>query len=149
MRHSTRWLIGFLLATAAIVGGVRLASSSASAASTDDEGPAKIEDIPGSSLKRVILTAEGAHRVGVETARVVRAKQRTVVPYDAVIYDADGATWAYAVRAPYTYVRQRLVVDRIAGKRAYLIRGPAVGTRVVSVGAAEIYGAEVGVGEGE
>jgi hypothetical protein len=36
-------------------------------------------------------------------------------------------------------------VDRIQGTRAFLSRGPAAGTRVVTVGAAEVYGTELDV----
>jgi multidrug efflux system membrane fusion protein len=43
-------------------------------------------------------------------------------------------------------VRERITVDDIEDGRAVLTDGPAVGTAVVSVGAAELYGTEFGVG---
>ena len=42
--------------------------------------------------------------------------------------------------------RAPITVDRVDGETAYLVKGPAVGTAVVTVGAPELYGAEYGVG---
>ena len=39
-----------------------------------------------------------------------------------------------------------VVVEAIEGKNVYLKEGPPAGTMVVTVGAAELYGAEKGVG---
>ena len=33
-------------------------------------------------------------------------KQRVVIPYSAVLYDADGATWMYTSPKPLVFVRQ-------------------------------------------
>jgi hypothetical protein len=38
-------------------------------------------------------------------------------------------------------------VDFIADDRAYLTTGPSVGTEVVTIGVAELYGTETGVGK--
>jgi hypothetical protein len=45
-----------------------------------------------------------------------------------------------------TYTREPVTVEVIEGDRAVLAAGPAAGTAVVSVGAAELYGTETGVG---
>ena len=45
------------------------------------------------------------------------------------------------------YVREPVVIDRIAGNRVFLTDGPAPGTEVVTQGAAELYGSETGVEE--
>ena len=50
------------------------------------------------------------------------------------------------VPEPLTFVRHRVVIDKIDRGLAVLQDGPAVGTKVVTVGAAELYGAESGVG---
>jgi len=42
-----------------------------------------------------------------------------------------------------TYQRQRIGVERIVGDLAVLSEGPAVGTPIVTVGAAMLYGAEI------
>jgi RND family efflux transporter MFP subunit len=70
-----------------------------------------------------------------------------VVPKAALLHDAYGGTWVYVVRAPQQYARQRVAVDDISGGDAILSRGPAVGARVVTDGAAELFGVEFGVGK--
>jgi hypothetical protein len=59
------------------------------------------------------------------------------------MYEPDGKTFVYTVVAPRTYLRQDVQVDRIDGGRALLDEGPPAGTTVVTVGAAEVYGAEL------
>jgi hypothetical protein len=75
---------------------------------------------------------------------------RTRVPYSAVIYDAEGGAWAYVADGELSYVRHALTVDEIvadtAGDYAVLAEGPAEGETVVSVGVAELFGAEFEVG---
>ena len=70
------------------------------------------------------------------------AKQK-VVPYGSVYYDAKGAPWVYVNGTPLIYQRQRIGVERIVGDVAVLSDGPAVGTSIVTVGAAMLYGAEI------
>jgi hypothetical protein len=69
------------------------------------------------------------------------------VPYNAVIYDLKGDTWVYTSPAARTFVRQHVKVDYIDDDTAILTEGPAVGTNVVSVGVAELFGAEYGIGK--
>jgi hypothetical protein len=109
--------------------------------------PVTLQPIKGSDdLQRVTFTAEGARRVGLQTAPVRRSGTQEVVPYAAIIYDAEGKTFVYRTTARLTFVRQGVDVERIDAAKAFLTRGPAPGTRVVTVGAAEVYGAEVEVG---
>jgi hypothetical protein len=111
--------------------------------------PAAVEAVPGSELSQVTLTAEAAQRLGLQTATVrVGAGAGKVVPFAAVMYDAEGAAWVYTVTAERTYLRAPIVVDRVEGDQAYLRDGPAAGTGVVTVGVPELYGSEYGV-EGE
>ena len=77
----------------------------------------------------------------------VEGSERLVVPYSAVMYHFDGSTWTYTNPAPLTYVREPIEIDYIDGNTVVLDRGPAVGTVVVSVGAAELYGVEFGIGK--
>ena len=62
------------------------------------------------------------------------------------IYDAEGKTWVYTVAGPLTFQRAEVVVDRIAGGRVVLTAGPPAGSDVVTVGAMEVYGAELEIG---
>jgi len=98
----------------------------------------------------VILTAQAAKRLGIETAPVrdsqVQGKLRKVVPYAAVFYDLNGKTWVYMNPEPLTFVRASISVDYIDSDLAVLSEGPPSGTGVVTVGSPELYGTEFGVG---
>jgi hypothetical protein len=104
--------------------------------------PAKLEPIKGTDVQRVIFDAEAAERVGLKTAPIRQDGQETVLPYDAVIYGADGKTYTYTAPEPLTYVRQEIDIDHVAGDSVMLSDGPPTGTEVVTVGAAEVYGTE-------
>jgi hypothetical protein len=118
---------------------------------------AKVEPVEGSELARVTLTAKAAERLGIKTEPVRQAKvpptpdgrgapvQRMVVPYGAVFYDRSGDTWAYTSPQSLVFIRHKITVDYIDGQRAVLSAGPPAGTPVVTVGATELFGAEVGV----
>lgn len=106
---------------------------------------ARVEAVPGSDLSRVVLTAQAAKRLDIQTARVRRAGAgRTVIPYASVLYDPNGATWTYTSPKPLSFIRHDVTVDRIEGQRAILSSGPPVGTAVVTVGATELWGVEYG-----
>jgi hypothetical protein len=104
--------------------------------------PATLEPIKGTDLKRVKFSAEGAKRVGLQTAHVRGDGQRKVIAYAAVIYDPEGNTFTYTSPEPLVYVRERVKVAYVEGDRVVLSEGPAVGTEIVTVGAAEVYGTE-------
>jgi hypothetical protein len=106
-----------------------------------------IEEQP-SGLKQLTLSARAAERLGVETAQVAASGSALTVPYAAVIYDAQGDTWSYVNTAPLVFLREQITVNEIEGDTAVLSAGPTVGTPVVTTGAAELYGAEIGVGGG-
>jgi hypothetical protein len=97
----------------------------------------------------LLYAVEGAtklapgERVRVEVS-LSGAGMRKVVPHGAVVYDAQGKTWVYANPEPLVFVRQPINIDYIEGDRAVLSDGPAPGTAVVIVGAAELFGAEHG-----
>lgn len=88
---------------------------------------------------------EPGQRVAVELQLAGNGVKRIVIPYAAVVYTPLGDTWVYTNPEPLVYVRRPIVVDYIAGDLAYLTVGPPTGTRVVTVGSAELYGAETGV----
>ena len=54
--------------------------------------PAKLEPIKGTDVQRVIFDAEGAKRVGLQTAPIRQNGQETVRSYGSVIYTADVGT---------------------------------------------------------
>ncbi len=111
--------------------------------------PARVEHIDGTEISKVILTEKAAERLGIKTDKVFIANMsppRQVVPYAAVLYDVNGVTWVYTNPEPLVFVRHRIVVDYIEGANAVLLDGPVLGTEVVTVGAAELFGAEFEVG---
>jgi hypothetical protein len=106
--------------------------------------PAKLEEVKGKDdVKRVTFTEEGAKRTGLETAEVRKNGNRNVVPYAALIYDPEGKTYVYTSPKPLSYLREAVKVDRIEGDRVLVTDGPPPGTKVVTVGAAEVYGTEL------
>jgi hypothetical protein len=115
----------------------------------EEEGksPAEIKRLNGENEPaQITLSDEAAKRLDVQTAAVEEAdvngtKQKSM-PYSALLYDTKGQTWAYANPEPHTYIREKLKVDRIEGDKVFLAQGPGKGTKVVTVGAAELYGSE-------
>ena len=71
---------------------------------------------------------------------------RKVIPYAALLYDADGSSWTYTNPEPLVFVRHRVSVDHIVNDLAVLSEGPPSGTPVVTVGASELFGAEFRIG---
>ena len=94
---------------------------------------------------RVTFTAEAARRTALRTGTVQRRGTRVTVPYAALLYGPEGNTYVYTSPRPLQYLREEVHVDRIEGTRVLLSHGPAPGTRVVTVGAAEVYGTELEV----
>lgn len=149
MRQRRRWMAaGLLVAGLGLGACARAAGSESAEGASYSKSAAKVEQIKGSDLSRVTLSERAAGRLGLETTKVGAGQAgRTVVPYDAVLYDEQGVTWVYTTAGPMTFVRRRVTVERIQGDRAILRSGPRAGTTVVTVGAEELLGAELGVGE--
>jgi hypothetical protein len=109
--------------------------------------PAKLEPIKGTDVQRVIFDAVAAKRVGLKTAPIRQDGRKEIMPYAALIYDAEGDTYAYTAPKPLTYVRQQISIDHFDGDSVVLSDGPPIGTEVVTVGVDEVYGTEFEVEE--
>lgn len=115
--------------------------------------PASVQINQETGLGLVTLTEAAVTRTGIETAEVATERSPregemfAAVPYSSVIYDKYGATWTYVVTDERTYLREPITIDHIEGDWAYLTNGPDTGTVVVSIGAAELYGTETGIGK--
>jgi RND family efflux transporter MFP subunit len=70
-----------------------------------------------------------------------------VIPFSAIVYDIQGGTWVYTNPSPNTYVRERVELKTVIDNQAVLTRGPKAGTKIVTVGAAELFGTEFGGGK--
>jgi hypothetical protein len=138
-------LLSLSLALAAGLG----ACATVTPAEPTTESPVKVEKGDGASeLGRLTLSPRAAERLGIETVAVAAgdANGQKAVPYAAVLYDPQGNAWTYTSPADLVFVRTAIAVSSIEGDRAVLTSGPDVGTKVVTVGVAELYGAETGVG---
>jgi hypothetical protein len=143
-------VVAALLAALAVAGCGKAEEFDNEAAT--DEGPSKIEAVKGSDIPNVVLTPEAARRIGIKTSIVRTAVshgkgRREVVPYAAIIYDAQGHAFAYTSPRRLTFVRTPISVQRAVGPFAVLSKGPPPGTPVVTVGAQELLGVEYGVEE--
>jgi hypothetical protein len=139
-------LLTLVLAVVAGLGGCAVVTSK----EPTTESPVKVEkgDAP-TDLGRLTLSPRAAERLGIETVAVAAAgdtQGEMTVPYAAVLYDPQGNAWAYANPSELVFVRTAIEIASIEGDRALLTSGPDVGTKVVTVGVAELYGAETGVG---
>jgi hypothetical protein len=141
MRRHRWFFVGFAFAALAL-GACNAATTSAP----------KVEAITieeqGEGPKLLTLSERAAERLGVETSPVAGSGTNMTIPYAAVVYDAKGDTWTYVNAQPLVYQRAAITVDGIDGDVAHLSAGPPTGTPVVTTGAAELYGAEIGVGGG-
>lgn len=147
MWHSGRRLLAIPILTVLL-----LAACSPSSSAPAAKDPAVVvEKNAETGLSRLTLSAKAAERLGIATAAVIDHQiggGRTAVPYAAVIYDASGKTWTYTNTDGLVFVRHAITVDRIEADRAVLSAGPPIGTLVVTVGVAELWGIETGVGGG-
>jgi len=138
MKHIYRPVILLLIFASLLV-----ACAPASTAEPQEIKPVTLEPVAGTDLNRVILTADAAKRLDIQTVTVRDGgTQGTVIPYDAVLYEANGNTWVYVSLEPLVFVRQAIVIDHIKGNEAFLSVGPDSGSMVVTLGAAELYGSE-------
>lgn len=146
MFHRNRWLVLVMIVASAIL----VACSDAAAIGSKSE-PAIVEPIAGTEFNRVILTEGAAQRLGIEMDAVreeeIDGEARMVLPYAAVIYGLSGETWAYTSPDTLTFVRTPITIDYIEGDMVVLLDGPEVGTDVVTVGVAELFGTDTGVGK--
>ena len=112
----------------------------------EETKPVTVESLGGTDPTKETLTEDAARRLDIQTAAAGEAElngaKRTVVPYASIIYDTEGATWVYLNPEPLTFVRHPVTVDDIKGDQAFLTEPLPSGSSVVTVGVAELYGAE-------
>jgi len=143
-----------LAALGIIVGAAVLAGCSPAAETHDEADPAVVEQIGETDLHRITLTERAAERLAIQTTPAEMAAidgssgQRLVIPYSAVFYASDGATYAYINPEALVFERTPIEVDYIADDLAVLVDGDE-GMTVVSVGVVELFGAESGLGAGD
>lgn len=106
-----------------------------------------IEDEPGHFEDGKVHLEDGtAERLGLETVEVTQNGEGLEVPSTAVFVDPEGAWWVYTTVEPNVYERHEIGLEEQRDGRSLLSTGPDVGTDVVTVGVAELYGIEAEVG---
>ena len=113
-------------------------AAAASVETAEDGGPA-----------RLTLTEDSVERLRLETAPVETSRDGLAIPYAAVVYDAEGATWAFVELEDGVYQRHAITISSVEGDRVRLTEGPEPGSEVVVVAAAELVGVEAGISGGE
>ncbi len=91
---------------------------------------ATVEPIEGSDVARVTLSEDAARRLDIQTEAVKvlpGSGARLTIPYAAVLYDADGDTWAYSNPGPRSSSGLRSRSTGIEGDEAILSDGPPPG----------------------
>ena len=145
MQQHSRWIIALLVAAA-----IPLAACDSKASKVRDETasapPATVKPSEEEGISRITLTEQAAKRIGIQVVETKAAAQGVEMPYSALLYEASGGEWVYTNPEPLVYKRASVKVDRIDGNRMYLSKGPATGTKVVTVGAAELFGTEFEIG---
>lgn len=132
---------------AALLGTVTSCASptaTAQASQAAGEQAAKVEKNASTGIAKITLSEKAIERLGLRTDTVKAGSGETAftLPYAALIYDSHGATWVYTNPEPRVYTRQAVTVTRIDGAVVNATAAPAVGTKVVTTGAAELFGAE-------
>ena len=146
MKHQKSILL-FIL----VIFGLALFACGSQSSSENKVEPIIVEKIDGTDLNKLILTESAEKRLDIQTTSIsetlIEDDVYLVVPYSTIIYDLQGEVWLYVNLAPLTYQREKVVVKTIDGNTVYLSDGPSIGTEVVTIGVAELYGADTGVGK--
>jgi hypothetical protein len=96
-----------------------------------------------------VANEDGALRLGEKVGVTIAlhgSQESLVVPSSAVVRDIEGGTWVYEHVGAQTYARRRVQVRSVVSPDAALESGPPAGARVVTSGAAELFGTEFGIG---
>ena len=141
MQRNKRWMVVGLLAT-----GLALSGCADKSSESELKGPATLVETDGKEVPQVVLTAKAIERLGLKLSPIIDEAGGKVMPYGAVVYDTDGKTWAYTSPKALTFERSAITVTNVVGDKAFLSAGPASGTKVVTVGTAELLGVEDGIG---
>jgi len=103
--------------------------------------------IVGSELKKITLIQSAVERLDIQFGEIkMTASGQLTVPYSALWYDLQGKTWVFVNPQLRVFMRDPVEVESISAGLAFLTAGPAVGTKVVVIGVAELHGIESGVG---
>jgi hypothetical protein len=126
-------------------GPARLPARPMEVVATADEGKATAGSVAPAQDYEVSAADHGlrpGQRVHVRVPHPDSGKPQKVIPYSAVLYDPYGNSWTYTNPEPLVFVRHRIEIEYIEGDRAVLLQGPDTSAKVVTAGAAELFGVE-------
>ena len=130
-------------------GAVGCSSAGASQSEVPQEVSARVEQTDESQPAKIMISERARQRLGIRTTPVRSVNGSLVIPYSAVVYDADGEAWAFSEPEARTYIRVSIKISSIKDDSVRLTKGPPPGTQVVIVGAPELVGAEAGISSEE
>ena len=110
-----------------------------------DNGPAHTEKLEDGTSE-IILSSKAAERLDIQTLSV--SKTEWTIPYSAVVYDVYGKTWVYENSEPLTYGRKEISIRDVVDLEVVLYEQLQHDIVIVTVGVPELYGVEVGIGQG-
>ena len=84
-------------------------------------------------------------RVALQTTEVKTLGKDLTVDHAALVFDKAGKPWVFTVVGPRTYVRAAIGIKETQDGVVIMSSGPPAGTQVVTVGAIELWGAELGI----
>jgi hypothetical protein len=131
-----------LVSAGLVLTGCQVSAQGADAALAE---VASVETQADGGPATLTLSEHAEQRLGMKTAPVTKGPEGLSVPYAAVIYDAEGASWVFVRIDPLTYQRAEVSLGHKTGDDVALTSGPPAGTEVVTVGAAELVGVETGI----
>ena len=95
-------------------------------------------------IAKITLNARAVQRLQLktDTAKPGATGTEVLLPYASLLYDANGKTWVYTNPEERVYQRQAVTVAKVEAGIVTATAGPPAGTAIVTVGAAELFGAE-------
>lgn len=112
--------------------------------------PGRLASAPGAASADLFFELEDGNHGWQAGERVSVAiplggeRDALVVPWSAVLHDFHGGTWVYREVGAHRFERRRVEVEDVLGGRAALASGVEPGMAIVSAGAAELFGSELG-----
>ncbi|MBL0115699.1 MAG: efflux RND transporter periplasmic adaptor subunit [Sphingomonadales bacterium] len=111
-------------------------------------GPPSANGTTGTiDLYYVLPRLEAGFRIGQRVSVAIPSSTRSrglAVPAAAILSDIYGGEWVYVLTKPHVYERRRIEVARMSQGNALVTRGLDAGAKVVTAGAAELFGTEFG-----
>jgi hypothetical protein len=139
LRRAFQGFVVAVVATASLVGCAEIEVPLA-----EPYEPAHLESTGPDQPARVILTEEAQHRVQLQTTLVKPHGADVSLDHAALVYDKKGKPWVFTVIGPLTYVRAAVGIEEVNENNVVILStGPPAGTEVVTVGAIELWGAEL------